>query len=100
MGKSPNLPGAGDKPTDRDVSDFLAGDGDPSLAVPDDWDDVGRHAQRHDETEKPRRKQMNVDIDAAVRAQFKRLAADQGVQMRFVVEDLVRLYLSRMEADN
>lgn len=93
MPKDANLPGSGDKPTDRSVSDFLPDD--TGADVPDDWADVGPNAEAHEESKLPRREQMNVDISADVRREFKDRVDDQGKQMRFVVEDLIRLYLDR-----
>lgn len=93
MAKDPNLPSSGDKPTERDVSDLIPGE--TGADVPDDWDDVGPNAKAVEENELPRREQMNVDISADVRRAFKDRVDEQGRQMRFVVEDLIRLYLDR-----
>lgn len=91
--KDANLPGSGDKPTDRDVSDLLPDE--TGQNVPGDWVDVGPNAEAYDENQRPRREQMNVDIAADVRERFKNHVDDEGKQMRFVVEDLIRLYLDR-----
>jgi hypothetical protein len=42
---------------------------------------------------------MNVDVPEDLREEFRRACRDDGRQMRFVVEDLVRLYLDRRGAD-
>lgn len=95
MSKDPNLPGAGDKPTDRTIGDLLPDDADADL--PDGLDDIGRHARRHDEEERPRREQMNLDIDDDVKRRFKEHIEEGRLQMRFVVEDLLRIYLNQIE---
>lgn len=63
----PDLPGAGDKPTDRNLSDLLPDD---SEGLPNGWEDIGSYAERHDREERPRREQMNLDIDD-VKRRFK-----------------------------
>ncbi|MCS3937171.1 hypothetical protein GGP80_003180 [Salinibacter ruber] len=88
----PDLPGAGDKPTDRNLSDLLPDD---SGSLPDGWDDIGSYAERHDREERPRREQMNLDIDDGIKRRFKEHIEDGQLQMRFVVEDLLRIYLSQ-----
>jgi hypothetical protein len=98
MSKKPDLPGSGDKPTGRDVSDFLPDD--TAESVPDDWADVGINAAEFDEDELPRREQMNLDIAHDVKAEFYELVGEKGMQLRFVVEDLIRLYLDRMRSDS
>jgi hypothetical protein len=40
---------------------------------------------------------MNVDVPEDLREKFRRACRDDGRQMRFVVEDLVRLYLDARE---
>ena len=62
-------------------------------SVPASVDACGPHAERLDEDEKPRRAQMNVDLPEDLRDDFRRACQDDDRQMRFVVEDLVRLYL-------
>jgi hypothetical protein len=61
-----------------------------------DWDDVGRHAERQDEEKRPRRKQTNIDIPEDLKRRFKSQLQSRGLQMRFVLEDLIRLYLDRV----
>jgi len=58
-----------------------------------DWSDVGREAERRDNEERPRRKQMNLDLPEDLKREFKAAVQQEGKQMRFVVEDLIRLYL-------
>jgi hypothetical protein len=60
-----------------------------------DWSDVGREAQRIDNEERPRRKQTNIDLPEDLKREFKAAVQQDGKQMRFVVEDLIRLYLDR-----
>jgi hypothetical protein len=62
-------------------------------SVPSSVDACGPHAGRLDDEERPRRAQMNVDVPEDLREEFRRACRDDGRQMRFVVEDLVRLYL-------
>lgn len=93
MSDKPDLPGAGDKPTDRNLGDLLPDDGDENL--PDDWSDIGSYAERYDREERPRREQMNLDIDDDIKRRFKSHIEDGQLQMRFVVEDLLRIYLNR-----
>jgi hypothetical protein len=62
-------------------------------SVPSSVDACGPHAERLDDEERPRRAQMNVDVPEDLREEFRRACRDDGRQMRFVVEDLVRLYL-------
>lgn len=61
-----------------------------------EWDDVGRHAERRDGEEKPRRKQTNVDLPEDLKRRFKSQLQSKNLQMRFVLEDLIRLYLDRV----
>jgi hypothetical protein len=60
-----------------------------------DWSDVGREAERIDNEERPRRKQANIDLPEDLKREFKAAVQQDGKQMRFVVEDLIRLYLDR-----
>ena len=60
-----------------------------------DWSDVGRAAAVRDEEERPRRKQTNIDLPEDLKREFKGELQKEGLQMRFVVEDLIRLYLDR-----
>jgi YD repeat-containing protein len=66
-----------------------------SAATPLDWDDVGRVAEQRDADEKPRRKQTNIDLPEKLKRRFKAQVQAEGLQMRFVLEDLIRLYLDR-----
>jgi len=96
MSKKPNLPGAGDKPTERNLSEILPDDA-PEWA-PEDWEEIGENAARYEREERPRREQMNLDIADEVKREFKEQFRDSDMQMRFVVEDLLRLYLSRTDS--
>lgn len=97
MSKKPDLPGAGDKPTDRSIDDFLA-ETDTELSLPEDWEDIGDHAERFDDEERPRREQMNLDIADDIKRRFKEhIDDDKRLQMRFVVEDLLRIYLHQQD---
>jgi endonuclease YncB( thermonuclease family) len=60
-----------------------------------DWSDVGREAERIDNEERPRRKQANIDLPEDLKCEFKAAVQQDGKQMRFVVEDLIRLYPDR-----
>jgi len=60
-----------------------------------DWSDVGRIAEDHDAEQRPRRKQTNIDLPEELKRQFKAHVQSEGLQMRFVLEDLIRLYLDR-----
>lgn len=96
--KDANLPGKGEKPTERDVSDFISDDTDKH--APDDWSDIGANAADYDEQELPRREQMNVDIAHDVKERFyKHVQSRSGPegQIRFAVEDLIRLYLQETD---
>lgn len=62
---------------------------------PVDWSDVGRHAERRDQQDRPRRKQTNIDLPEDLKREFKAELQASGLQMRFVVEDLIRLYMER-----
>ena len=64
-------------------------------AAPLDWSDVGRVAEERDADEKPRRKQTNIDLPDELKRRFKAHVQAEGLQMRFVLEDLIRLYLDR-----
>jgi hypothetical protein len=94
----PDLPGSGDKPTGRNLGDLLPDDEDAD--IPDRLDDIGRHARRHDEDERPRREQMNLDIDDDIKRRFKDHIEEGRLQMRFVVEDLLRIYLNQIDGDS
>jgi hypothetical protein len=95
MAKDPNLPDANDKQVERTIGDLLPEDTDED--VPEDWSDVGANAQQIEEEERPRREQMNLDIADDVKRQFKEKMRESSGQMRFVVEDLLRLYLDVTE---
>lgn len=62
-----------------------------------DWKEVGQYAEQVDAEERPRRQQTNVDLPEDLKRRFKSQLETQGLQMRFVVEDLIRLYLDRVE---
>lgn len=98
MAKDPNLPDADDKQVERTIGDLLPED--TREDVPGDWSDVGPNAQQIEEEERPRREQMNLDIADEVKRQFKEKMRDSSGQMRFVVEDLLRLYLSEVDSDS
>ena len=68
-----------------------------AAAGPLDWSDIGRMAEDRDADEKPRRKQTNIDLPDELKRRFKARVQEKGLQMRFVVEDLIRLYLDRTE---
>jgi hypothetical protein len=68
-------------------------------SAPSSVDACGPHARRLDDEERPRRAQMNVDVPEDLREEFRRACQEDGRQMRFVVEDLVRLYLRRRDAE-
>lgn len=99
--KDTGLPGSGDRPTGRDLSDFIPDD--TSEHVPDSWDDVGANAAEYDENELPRREQMNVDLAHDVKERFyehvQGRSGPEG-QIRFAVEDLIRLYLQHVDSDS
>ncbi|MCS3685812.1 hypothetical protein [Salinibacter ruber] len=95
MAKDPNLPDADDKQVERTIGDLLPENANED--VPEDWSDVGANAQQIEEEERPRREQMNLDIADDVKRQFKEKMRDSSGQMRFVVEDLLRLYLDAAE---
>ena len=98
MSKDANLPGSGDRPTGRDLSDLVPDD--TSEHAPDSWNDVGANAKAYDETELPRREQMNVDIAPEGKERFYEQVQSNGGQIRFAVEDLMRLYLEQVESDS
>jgi hypothetical protein len=98
MSKDPNLPGKGDRPSGRDLSDLIPDDTDEH--APDDWGDVGTNAAAYDENELPRREQMNVDIAHDVKERFYKHVQQSGGQIRFAVEDLIRLYLQHVNSDS
>lgn len=58
-----------------------------------DWSEVGRHAMKKDQENRPRRKQTNIGLPEDLKRRFKSKLNEEGLQMRFVVEDLIRLYL-------
>lgn len=62
-----------------------------------DWDDVGNHASRRDKEERPRRRQTNIDLPEDLKRRFKSKLEADDLQMRFVLEDLIRLYLDRTD---
>jgi hypothetical protein len=95
MSKNPNLPGAEDKPTERNLSDILSDDA-PEW-VPEDWEKIGENAARYEREERPRREQMNLDIADDVKREFKEHIREDRLQMRFVVEDLLRIYLDGLD---
>lgn len=98
MSKDANLPGSGDRPSGRDISDFIPEA--TSQHAPDDWGDVGTNAAEYDENELPRREQMNVDIAHDVKERFYEHVQGKGGQIRFAVEDLMRLYLEQVDTDS
>ena len=57
------------------------------------WERIGRSAEQHDRDERPRRKQTNIDLPEGLKREFKAQVQKEGLQMRFVLEDLIRLYL-------
>lgn len=63
-----------------------------------DWSEVGRHAKRKDQEDRPRRKQTNIGLPEELKRRFKSQLNEEGLQMRFVVEDLIRLYLDESDA--
>lgn len=65
--------------------------------VPASMEEVGTHAERLDYDTKSRRKQTNVDLPEDLKKRFKAYLNINGGQMRFVVEDLIRLYLKEMD---
>ncbi|MCS3856469.1 hypothetical protein GGP78_003172 [Salinibacter ruber] len=78
-----------DKPQfdwDSDAGFDEEGDG-PSM------DDVGEFAEDYDHTQRPRRVQMNVKIADEVKQRFKEKVEAENLEMQFVVEDLLRMYL-------
>jgi phage repressor protein C with HTH and peptisase S24 domain len=62
-----------------------------------DWEEVGQHAMRKDQEERPRRKQTNIGLPEDLKRRFKSKLNEEGLQMRFVVEDLIRVYLDESE---
>lgn len=62
-----------------------------------DWEEIGRAAEQRDEEERSRRRQTNVDLPEDLKRQFKSQLQSEDLQMRFVLEDLIRLYLERAE---
>jgi hypothetical protein len=98
MSEDPNLPGGGDRPSGRNLFDPTPDD--TGEEAPDDWNDIGRNAAEYDENELPRREQMNVDIAREVKEQFYEHVQENGGQIRFAVEDLIRLYLQNVESDS
>ena len=63
-----------------------------------DWSEVGQHAMRKDQKDRPRRKQTNIGLPENLKRQFKSKLNERGLQMRFVVEDLIRIYLDESES--
>lgn len=59
------------------------------------WEEVGRAAQERDAEERPRRQQTNIGLPEELKRRFKSELESEGLQMRFVVEDLIRLYLDK-----
>jgi hypothetical protein len=96
--KDTDLPGSGDRSTGRDLSDFIP-DGD-SWNPPDGWEGVGGNAANIDEDELPRREQMNVDIARDVKERFYEHVQSEDGQIRFAVEDLIRLFLQHVDSDS
>lgn len=96
MSKEPNLPSKGDKQTERNIGDYIPDD--TPEWVPEGWDEIGTNAENHDRQERPRREQMNLDIADEVKREFKERLRDSDTQMRFVVEDLLRLYLDQTDS--
>jgi phage repressor protein C with HTH and peptisase S24 domain len=62
-----------------------------------DWEEVGQHAMRKDQEDRPRRKQTNIGLPEDLKRRFKSKLNEEGLQMRFVVEDLIRVYLDESE---
>ncbi len=62
----------------------------------DEWADVGRRAEKEHDRDDPRR-QMNVSLPPDLKRRFKAETQKEGAQIRFVVEDLIRMYLDRKE---
>ena len=62
-----------------------------------DWNEVGRAAKRRDDEERPRRRQTNIDLPEDLKRRFKSQLESRDLQMRFVLEDLIRLFLQRVE---
>jgi phage repressor protein C with HTH and peptisase S24 domain len=58
-----------------------------------DWEEVGQHAMKKDQEDRPRRKQTNIGLPEDLKRRFKSKLNEEGLQMRFVVEDLIRVYL-------
>jgi hypothetical protein len=56
-------------------------------------EDVGEYADDYDHNERPRRVQMNVKIADEVKQRFKEQVESENLEMQFVVEDLLRLFL-------
>jgi hypothetical protein len=96
--KDPNLPDKEDRPTGTDISDFIPDE--TNEHAPNDWADVGPNAAQYDENQLPRREQMNVDIARDVKKRFYEHVEESGGQIRFHVEDLIRLYLSEFDPDS
>lgn len=78
-----------DKPSFDWESDagFEEEDSGPSM------EDVGEYADNYDHRERPRRVQMNVKIAEEVKERFKDKVESENLEMQFVVEDLLRMYL-------
>lgn len=65
-------------------------------ALEEDWDTVGLRARKEHDRDDPRR-QMNVSLPPELKRRFKGQTQKEGLQIRFVVEDLIRMYLDRVE---
>lgn len=56
-------------------------------------EEIGEYADDYDHQERPRRVQMNVKIAEEVKDRFKEKVESENLEMQFVVEDLLRIYL-------
>ena len=57
---------------------------------------VGLRARKEHDRDDPRR-QMNVSLPPELKRRFKGQTQKEGLQIRFVVEDLIRMYLDRVD---
>jgi hypothetical protein len=74
-----------------------AADAQQAAAGKIDWEEVGRHAHEKDQEDRPRRKQTNIGLPEDLKREFKSKINKEGLQMRFVVEDLIRIYLDEID---
>jgi hypothetical protein len=84
-----------DKPTiDWDADDAGFDDAaDEAHQGPEGPSEAGDYASQYDHEERPRRVQMNVKIAEEVKEAFREQVKADNRRMKFVVEDLLRLYL-------